>query len=97
MEAGESPESALIREIEEELAIGLIPEALFPLSFASDPALPPAPRAPHVILLYTCRQWIGEPICRVGEEIAWFPVQGLASLPMPPLDYPLARALNSSN
>lgn len=93
VEAGESPESALLREIDEELAIALDPAALEPLSFASDPALPPAPRAPHVILLYTCRRWQGEPQCRAGEEIAWFASADLAMLAMPPLDYPLARAL----
>jgi 8-oxo-dGTP diphosphatase len=93
IEPGESPESALLREIEEELGVTLDAEALTPLTFASDPALPPAPRAPHVILLYTCRRWRGEPRCHVGEEIGWFAPADLPGLAMPPLDYPLARAL----
>lgn len=97
LEAGESPESALLREIEEELGIALDPAALVPLSFASDPALPPAPRAPHVILLYTCKRWSGEPHCHVGEEIGWFLPGEIPGLSMPPLDYPLASALIHSN
>ena len=93
VETGESPESALIREIEEELGLVLAPEALVPLSFASDPALPPAPRQPHVILLYTCREWQGEPRCLDGDAIAWLASGELLALPMPPLDVPLAKAL----
>ena len=96
VEADESPEMALVREIAEELGVGLRPQDLVPLCFASDPAQPPAPRAPHVILLYTCRTWHGEPECRAGEAIAWLHPAELSGLAMPPLDYPLARALNSS-
>src|SRR4051812_48774402 len=55
LEPGESPESALLREIDEELGIALDRHALQPLTFSSDPALPPAARQPHVILLYICR------------------------------------------
>ncbi len=96
VEAGESPESALLREIAEELGVELAAGSLAPLPFASDPALPPAPREPHVILLYTCRQWTGEPRCLDGEEIAWVAPQDFAGLAMPPLDYPLAEAVRSS-
>lgn len=93
VEAGESPESALLREIEEELGVRLDPADLAPLAFSSDPRLPPAAREPYVILLYTCRSWLGTPHCREGEEIGWFAPSTLCELAMPPLDYPLARAL----
>lgn len=93
VEGKESLESALLREIDEELGVELDPMSLVPLAFSSDPALPPAPRAPHVILLYTCRSWLGEPRCRQGEGIAWFAPKTLPELAMPPLDYPLAQAL----
>lgn len=94
VEPGESPESALIREIEEELGLCLVAGSLVPLTFASDPAQPPAPRAPHVILLYTCREWSGgEPRCLDAEDIAWVPRDALMALAMPPLDVPLAKAL----
>ena len=93
IEAGESAESALIREIQEELGCTLSAEALLPLTFASDTRLPPLPREPYVILLYTCRNWDGEPQCLDGEAIGWFDVGELARLSMPPLDRPLAEVL----
>ena len=96
IEAGETPESALIREIEEELGIGVAGDALIPVTFASDPALPPAPRAPHLILLYACTRWTGTPQCLDGEALAWVEPENLAALAMPPLDYPLARGLVKS-
>lgn len=93
VEPGESLEWTALREIEEELGVILDPAALAPLSFASDPRLPPAPRAPHVILLYTCRRWTGQPECRDAAEIGWFAPSAIPGLAMPPLDYPLADAL----
>ncbi len=93
IEPGESPESALIREIEEELGVLLDPDSLVPLAFASDSAQPPAPREPYVILLYTCRKWDGEPHCLDGEEVAWFAPDRVAGLDLVPLDIQLARAL----
>jgi 8-oxo-dGTP diphosphatase len=93
VEPGESLESALVREAGEELGIGLDPAALEPLSFASDSRLPPAPRQPHVILLYTCRSWSGEPRCLDAAALGWFAPPDLRQLPMPPLDVPLAEAL----
>lgn len=87
VEAQETPATALIREISEELGVALAPDALNPLTFATDP------QQPHVILLYTCRSWSGEPKCHVGEEIAWLAPESLAGLAMPPLDIPLAKAV----
>jgi 8-oxo-dGTP diphosphatase len=96
VEAGESLEGALVREIEEELGLRLDPAALKPLMFASDPNQPPTPRTPHVILLYICRSWRGTVECRDGQGIGWFAPDELPGLEMPPLDYPLAHALISS-
>lgn len=89
----ESAEQALLREIEEELGVLLDPGDLTPAGFASDPALPPAPRDPHVILLYTVRKWRGEVQCLAGDAIGWFAPGQLRELAMPPLDVPLAAAL----
>lgn len=100
IEDGESPESALIREISEELGISLELDQLHPLSFASDPRAVSASREPYVILLYTCRNWRGEPQCLDGEAIGWLTPHELTNLPMPPLDVPLAanvaKLLNSA-
>lgn len=96
MEAGESPEAAALREMREELGIRLELSALQPVSFASSSATPPTQGPPHVILLYTCRDWQGVPRSLDAEEIGWFAPDQLHHLAMPPLDYPLARALNLS-
>ncbi|MBU6267310.1 MAG: (deoxy)nucleoside triphosphate pyrophosphohydrolase [Sphingomonadales bacterium] len=93
VEPGESPEMALIREIAEELGITLVPESLEPVAFASDPAQPPLPRAPHLILLYACRSWAGNPLCLDADALEWFTPGQFAGLAMPPLDVPLAIAL----
>jgi len=86
VEPGESPEAAAVRELAEELAI--TPADLTPLTFAADDAM--------VILLYTCRQWRGVPVALDAEAIDWFPPGAFASLPMPPLDQPLARAVKNA-
>ena len=91
VEPGETPEAALLREIAEELDVALIDFTA--LAFASDPERDPARRDPHLLLLYLCRQWRGVPRCLAGETIAWVSPEGMADLPMPPLDVPLARAL----
>ena len=95
IEFGESPEAAARREIEEELGVGLEITALEPVSFASSSANLPAGKT-HVILLYACRQWRGEPRCLDAEEIGWFATDRLEHLAMPPLDYPLARSLHAA-
>lgn len=96
IEPGETPEAAASRELGEELGIAVDPGALAPLTFASGPAASPEAGPGLVILLYICRDWRGDPQCHEGEELAWFAPAGLGALAMPPLDYPLARALTAA-
>ena len=93
LEPGESPESALVREISEELGIGLDSTVLEPVTFASGRHGQGSDAGPIVIFLYICRAWDGEPRCLEGEQIGWFAPSRIASLDMPPLDYPLAQRL----
>lgn len=93
IEALESPEMALVREIEEEIGIRLDAFSLRPVSFASGTRDPKAPEEGLVILLYSCREWQGDVQCLDGDEIAWVAPGSIRDLEMPPLDYPLADAL----
>jgi 8-oxo-dGTP diphosphatase len=90
VEVSENPASALIRELDEELGIAVDPADLQFLDQASEPG------NPHVVLLYTCRRWSGDPVCLAGEAIGWVWPSELLTLEMPPLDVPLARTLISS-
>jgi 8-oxo-dGTP diphosphatase len=96
IEPGESPESAAIREISEELGLTLAQSALCPLGFASGAADSGSPPGTVVILLYTCRAWAGQPECRDADALEWYEPAALAGLPMPPLDIPLAATLVAS-
>ncbi len=95
VEPGETPQIAIVREIEEELGVRLDPDQLVPVSFASDPAAPEPPKRAYVILLYCCRSWQGEVECRDAEALGWYLPGDVEGLPMPPLDYPLMTSLRS--
>ena len=87
LEAGETPEQALRREIAEELGITL--DAFGPALFTSAPL-----DAGHLILLlYLCRHWSGEPEPRDGQLLYWAYPDEMGALDMPPADYPLIEPL----
>ncbi len=89
LEPGESAIAGLLREIEEELGLRLAEAALEWLARAEDPA------AGIVISLYTCCQWAGEPVCLDAAALGWFAPDEISALAMPPLDVPLAQALQA--
>lgn len=91
LEPCESPEQAAARELAEELGIAIDPADCEPVSFAS--GFTQAGTRPLVILLFACRIWTGTPIPQAAAQIAWCEPDRLAQLAMPPLDYPLSRAL----
>ncbi len=89
IEAGETPEETLIRELAEELGIKVKSDCLAPLSFASH-----AYETKHLLMpLYVCRRWEGEPRPLEGQTLTWVEPKRLRSYPMPPADEPLIPAL----
>jgi len=89
VEPGETPECALIRELAEELAIGVSQTCLAPFTFASY-AYPEF----HLLMpLYVCRRWEGEVSAQQGQELVWVRVGRLADYAMPPADEPLKAML----
>ena len=85
IEAGETPEVALQRELKEELGIDVCLTCLAPFNFASH-----AYETFHLLMpLYICRTWDGDVTPREGQKIAWVPALKLNHYPMPPADLPL--------
>jgi 8-oxo-dGTP diphosphatase len=105
VQAGETPEYALVRELQEELGIMVAPQHLVPLSFITHPQLSasriPAEEKeegdPHflrardvmLLLLYECYIWEGTVTPMEGQVGRWVNEATLRSLPMPPADAPL--------
>jgi 8-oxo-dGTP diphosphatase len=89
VDAGERPELALIRELNEELGIHVEEACLAPLTFASH-AYPDF----HLLMpLYICRRWNGFVTARENQALKWVFPKDLRSYPMPPADAPLIPAL----
>jgi 8-oxo-dGTP diphosphatase len=89
VEAGESPEATLIRELDEELGIAVKPACLAPLTFASF-----AYEKFHLLMpLYVCRRWDGLVVAKEHAALRWVRPQNLRDFPMPPADEPLIPAL----
>jgi 8-oxo-dGTP diphosphatase len=85
VEPGEVPETALIRELHEELGIDVAAACLAPATFASAPL----GERHLLLLLYTCRKWRGQPQPLHASALRWVRPVEMHALAMPPADRPL--------
>lgn len=90
--AYETPEQALIRELHEELGIEISANCLTPLTFASHDY-----DTFHLLMpLFLCRVWLGIPQGRENQTLAWVSSGNLTNYPMPPADLPLIAHIRES-
>jgi 8-oxo-dGTP diphosphatase len=89
VEAGETPEETLIRELREELGIETKIPCLAPLTFASH-----SYDDFHLLMpLYICRRYEGIARGLEGQAIKWVRAKELRNYSMPPADDPLVPFL----
>ncbi|MCA1776721.1 MAG: 8-oxo-dGTP diphosphatase MutT [Loktanella sp.] len=89
VEPGETPEAALIRELQEELGIDTWASCLAPLTFASH-----SYDDFHLLMpLFACRKWNGTPQGKEGQALQWAKANELRSYRMPPADVPIIPIL----
>ena len=89
VEAGETPEDALVRELHEELGIVARCDCLAASVFASH-----AYEGFHLLMpLYLLRRWEGEVARREHAALTWVRPARLFDYPMPPADAPLCAWL----
>ena len=89
VEPGETPETALIRELFEELGVDVPHACLAPLTFASH-----GYDDFHLLMpLFICRKWTGIIQAREGQVLRWVRPADMKDYPMPPADVPLVATL----
>ena len=89
VEAGETPEACLVRELDEELGIKATHACLAPFVFASH-----AYEDFHLLMpLFLLRRWEGQVQRREHAALKWVRPEQLADWPMPPADGPLCAWL----
>ncbi len=97
LQAGETPESALIRELNEELGIHTWDSCLAPISFASHAYTGENAGDSgdfHLLMpVFACRKWQGIAQGREGQNLAWVWPKDLKTYQMLPADAPLIAVL----
>lgn len=87
IEAGESPEGALSRELIEELGLAVSEADMAPFAFASH-----AYDAFHLLMpVFLIRSWRGEPASRERQSLAWVGPSEIDRYPAPAADLPLFK------
>lgn len=89
VEEGETPEYALMRELEEELSIETRPCCFSPVAFASH-----SYESFHLLMpLFACRVWRGIVRAQENQQTKWMFPHEMEKLAMPEADIPLVRQL----
>ena len=89
LEAGETPEACLVRELDEELGVRVDAACLAPFVFASH-----GYDDLHLMMpLFLLRRWEGLVQRREHKALAWVRPAKLFDYPMPPADAPLCAYL----
>lgn len=89
VDPGETPEYALMRELEEELGIETRPCCFSPIAFASHTY-----DDFHLLMpLFICRVWKGFPQTKEHQALKWVKANDMHDYPMPEADIPLVAAL----
>ena len=85
VEAGETHEAALVRELREEINVEVVEADLAPCTFVTHHY----PDFHLLLRLYICQHWQGPPEAREGQTLLWASQDELDSLPWCPANPPL--------
>jgi 8-oxo-dGTP diphosphatase len=89
VDEGETPEFALMRELEEELGIITRPCCFSPVGFASH-----SYESFHLLMpLFVCRVWKGNVVPQENQQVKWVRPSDIYNYQMPEADLPLVGVL----